>query len=208
MGAADTYAAFLASLGVRGTPAWLAPPATALEIQSAERMLGLELPADLRQLLEAHNGGRLLGAQEWLPVTESGRGLAGETEFLHQGLLADLGGEGRLDVVPGPRTLAIAWLGHTGILYDGSGHRGRLLYLDVIAKPSVVEFARSLEALFECNIALAESGLLRVGDNGPHRDGSPDAAREIFLAHEVAPVSLRGIEDWINRPEYRSFSLD
>lgn len=91
-------------------------------------------------------------------------------------------------VVPGPRALWVANLPQCGILYDLDEQPGRLLWMDVIApvldRPGIVPLVRSLGALVDIYLALAEAGHISVDmEHWPCLTGPDDEIRDIYLQH-------------------------
>ena len=179
---------------------WLKAPASAAEIAATEQTVGFSLPDDLKAIFGQHNGGRLLDEHVWLSCKEGSHGLAGATEHLQKQLVPNLRIDGLLNLVPGPHALMVTSPGETGVIYDPDLQSSRLLYLDVLAVPSIVPFARDLENLLRCYIAIARAGLVNPGPRGPELAGSVEELYPVFLAHDVAPIPPFGIERWLNSP--------
>ncbi len=195
--------------GISDDAPWLRPPATELQIAGAEDALGFGLPDDLVELLRVHNGGNLIDSTEWIGVYEEPtRGLVGVSNSLKTQAIADLRLGGLLGMEPGPRALVVAGASHDSILYDMDDEPGRLLYCETDSNPAIIPLCRSIAALFDCHIALAEAGFITLGQIGPFVDGPPDEVNAIYVSHHVAAAPMWGTESWLAWPGSADFSID
>jgi cell wall assembly regulator SMI1 len=208
IGISERWEQFVARLGIPDGAPWLKPPVAASQLASTEAAVGFELPADLRALLEIHNGGRLFDGDDWAGCSvPPAPGLASVTERFRAFVASDLLPEGQLERVPSPRTLHLTGTAQVGLLYDLDSDPGRLLYLDVLARPAVIPLCRDLATLMDCYISLAEAGLYTVEPQGPFVTGPPDAVREIYLRSRVAAAPIYGIEAWVAWPGSSDFEI-
>lgn len=200
---------FLDLTGIDDAAPWLQPPAADVQIAGAEGALGFGLPDDLVELLRVHNGGNLIDSIEWIGVYEEPtRGLVGVSDSLKTQAIADLRLGGLLGMEPGPRALVIASASHDNILYDMDDQPSRLLYCETDSNPAIIPLCRSISALFDCHIALAEAGFITLGPLGPFVDGPRDEVRDIYVSHHVAAAPMWGTESWLAWPGSADFSID
>lgn len=201
---------FLTMLGAPPDAPWLRPPATDAEIDGTQAGLGYELPQDLVELLRVHNGGRIFDAHEWIPATRDPEDGIGAWRQISQTLITgQLLPAGQLDLVPGPRTLCVAVSSQVEILYDLDDKPGRLLYLDTLSGPAVIPLARSLVALLDCFLALANHGYLTLdGPSNPHLNGPMDEICDVFATYKVAGALHVAIETWQHWLGATRFSID
>lgn len=215
---AERYDRFLTLAGISHDATWLRPPVSDNELASVQEHLGLELPADLVELLRVHNGVNLFDVYQWFGCVDGRQApLAGHSKYLNDDLLPELRANDTLTMVdPGPRTLYIAGEAHVGIFYDMDQIPGRLMHLSITEEVSVVPLCRDLTRLVDAYIALAEAGHITVYTIGPRvgpdRQSRPqsvvDEITDILLAHKVTPAFWIGNDGWLARPEAATFTID
>jgi hypothetical protein len=170
----------------------LPAPATEEELAAAEQLLGIPLPADLRALLQVHDGGFVIGNMEWLSVAPAPWTIVEATSLWRDLLLVDDFDPSRLGYVPQPDFLIVADGSHRGLGYEVSGPTpGSIFYAVLDSTPQVVPVSPSLEAYLRLHVRLAELGYVHL-----ERDAD-ESVVDVFDELGVSIATESGISWWM-----------